>query len=87
MDDIVVSVRGLSHRYSLQWAIKDISFDIPAKGIFGLLGSNGAGKSTILNCMCGYLKPDEGNVFINGTNLYENFDALKQSRSENRVKN
>lgn len=78
MDDIVVSVRGLSHRYSLQWAIKDISFDIPAKGIFGLLGSNGAGKSTIMNIMCGVLKPTQGEVWIKGVSISEKPVAAKK---------
>ena len=56
MKEAIVKVRHLSHRYSVQWAVKDISFDIPAQGIYGLLGSNGAGKSTVMNIMCGELK-------------------------------
>ena len=41
MGSSIVSVKNLSHRYSVQWAIKDISFDITKKGVMGLLGSNG----------------------------------------------
>ena len=55
-----------------------VSFSVHPGELVAIVGGSGAGKSTILNCMCGYLKPDEGNVFINGTNLYENFDALKK---------
>ena len=55
MENVVLKIENLSHRYSVQWAIKDINFEIPGKGIFGLLGSNGAGKSTIMNIMCGVL--------------------------------
>ena len=66
MKEAIVKVRHLSHRYSVQWAVKDISFDIPAQGIYGLLGSNGAGKSTVMNIMCGVLKQTEGEVFIDG---------------------
>lgn len=55
-----------------------VSLSIHPGELVAIVGGSGAGKSTILNCMCGYLKPDEGNVFINGTNLYENFDALKK---------
>lgn len=44
MKEAIVKVCHLSHRYSVQWAVKDISFDIPAQGIYGLLGSNGAGN-------------------------------------------
>ena len=57
MENVVLKIENLSHRYSVQWAIKDINFEIPGKGIFGLLGSNGAGKSTIMNIMCGVLRP------------------------------
>ena len=72
MENVVLKIENLSHRYSVQWAIKDINFEIPGKGIFGLLGSNGAGKSTTMNIMCGVLKQTEGNVFIDGINLREN---------------
>lgn len=66
MEEAIVKVEHLSHRYSVQWAVKDISFEIPKKGIYGLLGSNGAGKSTVMNIICGVLKQTEGNVFIHG---------------------
>ena len=66
MEEAIVKVKHLSHRYSVQWAVKDISFEIPKKGIYGLLGSNGAGKSTVMNIMCGVLKQTEGDVFIHG---------------------
>lgn len=72
MENKVVSVRNLSHRYSVQWAVRDVSFDINGNGVMGLLGSNGAGKSTTMNIICGVLNQSEGDVFINGVNLREN---------------
>ena len=69
MKESLVKVENLSHRYTIQWAVKDISFDIPGKGIYGLLGSNGAGKSTAMNIMSGVLKQTQGNVYINGINM------------------
>lgn len=78
MENVVLKIENLSHRYSVQWAIKDINFEIPGKGIFGLLGSNGAGKSTIMNIMCGVLRPTEGNVWIKGISMTEN--AVKAKR-------
>ena len=47
MSNPIVEVKHLSHRYSVDWAIRDINFSIEKTGILGLLGSNGAGKSTI----------------------------------------
>lgn len=67
----IVKVNHLSHRYSIQWAVRDISFDIPRGGIYGLLGSNGAGKSTIMNIICGVIKQTEGTVFIQGIDTRE----------------
>ena len=66
MGKIIVQIEHLSHRYSVQWAVRDICFNIPRKGIYGLLGSNGAGKSTIMNIICGVLKATEGTVLIQG---------------------
>jgi len=63
----------------VQWAIKDLNFEIPEKGIYGLLGSNGAGKSTAMNIMSGVLKQTQGKVLINGIDLAENpIEAKKQ---------
>lgn len=71
MGESIVRVENLSHRYTVQWAIRDINFEIKQKGVLGLLGSNGAGKSTTMNIMCGVLNQTEGEVFINGVNLRE----------------
>ncbi|BDF55551.1 MULTISPECIES: ABC transporter ATP-binding protein [Butyricimonas] len=72
MEEVIVKVENLSHRYSVQWAVRDMNFEILKNGIYGLLGSNGAGKSTTMNIMCGVLKPTRGNVFIKGINMREN---------------
>ena len=77
MENPVVKVEHLSHRYSVQWAIRDINFEIYEKGILGLLGSNGAGKSTTMNIMCGVLNQTEGEVYINGINFREDPIAAK----------
>lgn len=72
MNESIVRVEHLSHRYSVQWAIQDINLEIKKNGVFGLLGSNGAGKSTTMNIMCGVLNQTEGEVYINSINLREN---------------
>lgn len=70
MEKAIVEVKQLSHRYGgSQWAIRDITFEINQKGILGLLGSNGAGKSTTMNIICGVLNQTEGEVYINGIDL------------------
>ncbi len=72
MSNPIVEVKHLSHRYSVDWAIRDINFSIEKTGILGLLGSNGAGKSTTMNIICGVLNQTEGDVFINGIDLRKN---------------
>ena len=72
MKESIVKVKNLSHRYSVQWAVNDINFEIGSTGIMGLLGSNGAGKSTTMNIICGVLKPTAGEIKINGIDLREN---------------
>ncbi len=54
-----------------------VSLGIKPGELVAVIGGSGAGKSTVLNCLCGYLKPFQGEVYINGVNLYNNFDALK----------
>lgn len=71
MEESIVKVEHLSHRYSVQWAISDINFEIKRQGTLGLLGSNGAGKSTTMNIICGVLNQTEGEVYLNGVSLRE----------------
>ena len=66
MEQSIVKVEHLFHRYSVHWAVKDISLEINKHGIYGLLWSNGAGKSTTMNIICGVLNQTEGTVYING---------------------
>lgn len=77
MKQSIIKAEQLSHRYTAQWAIRDIDFEIPVKGIYGLLGSNGSGKSTMMNILCGVLKPTKGDVFINGINIRTNAITAK----------
>jgi len=79
MKESIVRIERLSHRYARSWAIRDINMEIPKTGIVGLLGSNGAGKSTIMNILCGALNQTEGQVFINGTSMRDNpLEAKRQ---------
>lgn len=78
MQTPIISVENLSHKYSSSWAIRDISFEIDKTGILGLLGSNGAGKSTTMNIMCGVLNQTEGKVIINGIDLKRHPERAKK---------
>ena len=56
----------------------NVTLNIKPGELVAIIGGSGAGKSTILNCMCGYLPPAKGEVYINGVDLYRNFDSLKK---------
>lgn len=75
----ILKIENLSHRYSASWAIRDINLEIGQTGVVGLLGSNGAGKSTTMNIICGVLNQTEGNVFIDGLNTRQKPEDAKRS--------
>ncbi|MCX2584446.1 ABC transporter ATP-binding protein [Pedobacter sp. MR22-3] len=78
MKQSIVKIENLSHRYSRDWAIRDINFEIDKTGILGLLGSNGAGKSTTMNILCGVLNQTEGNVYIDGIDIRQQPEEAKK---------
>ncbi|MGF7080391.1 ABC transporter ATP-binding protein [Mucilaginibacter sp. UYCu711] len=78
MKNQILRIEHLSHRYSSNWAIRDINLEINQTGITGLLGSNGAGKSTTMNIMCGVLNQTEGEVYIDGINMRKDPEAAKK---------
>lgn len=61
----MIEVNNLKMSYGKREVLRDISFQIAEGKIVGLLGVNGAGKSTIMNILTGYLKPQEGEIYIN----------------------
>ncbi|MEV4884521.1 ABC transporter ATP-binding protein [Chitinophaga ginsengisegetis] len=77
MDNSIVKVSHLSHRYSRDWAIRDINLEISQLGVLGLLGSNGAGKSTTMNILCGVLSQTEGTVQIDGIDIRKHPEEAK----------
>jgi ABC-2 type transport system ATP-binding protein len=78
MEKSIVRIEHLSHRYSKDWAIRDIHFEIDQVGVLGLLGSNGAGKSTTMNILCGVLNQTEGKVYIDGVDLRKQPEEAKK---------
>src|SRR3954464_13482038 len=65
----VLSVRGLQKRFDAVVAADALSLDIPAGQKISLIGANGAGKTTFVNMVTGYLKPDRGSIVLDGTDI------------------
>src|ERR1700744_5290646 len=78
MQQSIVKIEHLSHRYATSWAIRDVNIEINQSGIVGLLGSNGAGKSTTMNILCGSLRQTEGDVYVGGIDMRKDPEAAKR---------
>ena len=68
MSDIV-QISGLNKSYGYKQVIKDMNLNLEGGKIIGLLGPNGSGKSTLIKILGGVLKPDSGNVTIDGKQI------------------
>ncbi len=67
----MIRVEHLSKRYGTRYALDDVSFEIAKGEIVGLLGANGAGKSTTMNILTGYLSATEGSVWVDGISVLD----------------
>jgi ABC-2 type transport system ATP-binding protein len=76
--DKIIEIRNLSKIYKNGRGITDISLDIHKGDIFGFLGPNGAGKTTAMKIMTGLIKPDSGDVKINGYSVLESFEKAME---------
>ncbi len=72
----VIKVEHLSKSYGSLKAVEDFSFSVKGGTVFGLLGANGAGKSTVIECVLGTKKADSGEVSILGMNPANNRKEL-----------
>ena len=71
----MIELKGLSKSFGQIEAVKDVDVTIRENGVFGLIGTNGAGKSTVLRLMAGVLKPDAGLALVDNMPVYDNVDA------------
>ncbi|RME61369.1 MAG: ABC transporter ATP-binding protein [Candidatus Dadabacteria bacterium] len=67
----VIELKNVSKRYGDFTAVRDVTFSISKGEIVGMVGHNGAGKTTILRMITGYLEPSEGEVRVGGYNIVE----------------
>ena len=70
--NVAIQVRGLQKSYGQLQVLKGVDFEVARGSIFALLGSNGAGKTTIVRILATLLKPDDGTTRVDG------FDVLSQ---------
>lgn len=74
----MIEVKNLTKKYGDHTAVKNLSFTVESGTIYGFLGPNGAGKSTTMNILTGCLSATEGEVLINGHDIFE--DAIEAKK-------
>lgn len=72
-----VEVQGLTRRFGPLTAVADLSFDVGSGELFGLVGPDGAGKTTTLRMLAGVLPPSEGDAIVAGCSVANEPDAVR----------
>lgn len=74
----ILSVSGVSKKFGVIPAVSNLSFTVQAGKAFCLLGGNGAGKSTTMNMLLGFLQPDGGELYFDHWNLWQDRAAARR---------
>ena len=69
MSDAILVTEGVNKSFDAVTAAKDVSVAVPTGAIWSMIGSNGAGKTTFVNMVTGYIKPDTGKILFDGTDI------------------
>lgn len=77
MQNNIIKITNLNKSFGDVKAVNDLSFEVREGELFAFLGVNGAGKSTTISIMCGQVRPDSGEVVINGKNVATEMNSIK----------
>jgi len=75
----MIRVEALTRTYGDLTAVDQVSFEVGRGEIVGLLGHNGAGKTTIMKMLTGYLEPTDGSIEIDGLDISTDREAVQLS--------
>jgi len=81
MNEFAILVQHLQKSYRDLAVLKDVSFEVERGSVFALLGSNGAGKTTVVRLLSTLLRPDGGSAVVNGFNVVREADGVRRSIS------
>ncbi len=79
MSENAVTAKNLTRRFGELVAVDQLSFAVDKGEVFGLVGPDGAGKTTTLRMLCGLIDPDAGEATVAGYRVSENLDAVKDA--------
>jgi ABC-2 type transport system ATP-binding protein len=72
----MIEINNLGFSYGPKQVLKSISLKVSEGNIYGLLGENGVGKTTLLTLLCGLKKPQEGTILVDGRNPFDRQPSL-----------
>ncbi len=78
MTEVAILARGISRHFGEVVAVDNVDLDIPRGQIYGFLGPNGSGKTTIIRMLCGLLTPTRGKVTVLGLEIPAEAEALRR---------
>ena len=74
----MINLENVSIKYGKTYALNNVNLKLPTQGICGVIGRNGAGKTSLLSLLSAYSRPTSGTITISGENPYENENILPQ---------
>lgn len=78
-NNTAVKTESLTRKFGKFIAVDEVSIEVKKGEIFGFLGANGAGKTTMIRMLCGLLKPSAGNATVAGFDVYKQSEQIKQN--------
>ncbi len=77
MNDIAIGAKGLTKSFGTVLAVQKVDLDVSRGEIFGLVGPDGAGKTTIMRMLAGVLRPDAGKIVVDGVDVGKDAESAK----------
>jgi len=78
-NNLAVKTEALTRKFGKFVAVDEVSIKVKKGEIFGFLGANGAGKTTMIRMLCGLLKPSSGIASVSGFDVYKQTEKIKQN--------
>src|SRR5207237_6656722 len=78
MGDVAVQTRSIGKRFGDRWVLRDVDLEVPAGTVCGLLGPNGADKTTTVRILTTLLRPDEGTAHVAGIDVVREPDRARR---------
>ena len=73
-ENIAISVQGVSKSFGDAEVLHEVSRDFEEGKIHGIVGNNGSGKTVLMKCICGFLRPDRGKILVRGRQVGRDMD-------------